>query len=184
MQHDLLELETKLVGAGCTNSYEQLAYLNAVLKNVVERDEKFSRERGSSGHGNADEDGDGTIKPIYSIVEDYDRTERAQRDGKGDGSDKNAPPTPSERASEGLQVLDTMQSLRDKVNVSWQVMLVERMEQSLAVVDEEDRKLGIAGLNQWLQEVSIISRRNFQWLSVNGSVAMGTDWRARRKRRA
>ena len=185
MRHDMLELETKLVAAGCTDSYtySQLAHLNSVLQRVVEQDEKFSREQDSSDRDgqphttDGDVDGDNVpdVKPIHVVIEDNARLERAQRDGQGESSDANGAPTKDERASEGLEVLDMMNSLRAKVWASWKLQLVKRIERSLTEVEEEDRQLGIAGLNEWLKQLTITCMRNFP-MTEFGCSDIKTPW--------
>jgi hypothetical protein len=127
MKTDLLKLETELVSAGCVNGYHAalVSHLKCVLKKVLERDVKFSRAR--DGQDNTDDvDGD-EIKLIYNIVDEYDRMERAQRHGQSEISDTIATPSPAERASEGLEVLETLGRLRQKVLVSCGIDVGERV---------------------------------------------------------
>ena len=70
MQHDLLELEARLVSNGCTNQYDQFAHLNAVLKNVLKRDQQHDHGHATAAHGDS-------VKWIWNIVELSQKNYRA-----------------------------------------------------------------------------------------------------------
>ena len=150
MQKDMLDLERQLVSTGCIDKYSPVPQLHAVLKNVLEADEQRYQ-------ATLQDDVRQGIKWIYNVVEDWERTERAQRDGQGDSSTEATAEIPSkvDRANEGLQVVESMETLRIKVQARWRLMLLQKWEDSLLQVDEEDRQRGLDGINAWLLALTI-----------------------------
>ena len=180
MRDDMLALEKTLVGAGCQNNYNAstLAHLHTVLKNVLDRDERFAIASRSSGPDDSsagsgarastpESTSDIKQKFICDVIDNWERTERAQRHEPGDYRNGTATPTKSERASQGLRIVEAMDQLRRKVQASWLLKLLEREEKALRDVEEgeSDQVAGIAGLNAWLLQFTITDRHDFGWMS-------------------
>jgi hypothetical protein len=249
MHTDLLELESTLVQAGCTNKFNtsEMAHLCAVLEAVTERDERFKRqwwseqderfvravehERNVARFGehmsiaakahmvsnmekmiDSSEDSFCTRirsstcswpalrrlfvllllriccckctsmtshmkkarkkevkflgpvnKPIYKVIEDNERDDRAKLTGQDDNPDDKAVPTKAERASEGLEILEKLTLMRQKVEATWMLRLLEEHEQSLLDIDDKDEEQGIEALDNWLKGLTISLHINNGW---------------------
>lgn len=141
-----------------------LAHLHSVFKNVIERDEKFELDNLDCGEEEElDDNGESKSRYICTILEEFDRTERAQRDGLGDDPDRRIIPSKADRASEGLQVLEKIEKLRRKVNATWALKLVQKLQQSLHAVESQH---GIEGINKWLQELTIVAKHEFTYVHI------------------
>lgn len=148
--------ETAHTAAGCGAwAYEgtTLAQIHQTLRRVLKDDRQFERHRHMGGSSGAEERGPW----IHCAIAEAERAESAQQQGLHQNADDLATPLESERASEGVHLWDAVGKLTKKVESSWTLRLLKRVQASLSEVKD------IRGLDRWLEQLAITGVQDFSW---------------------